>query len=101
MVIYEITAVVSEELTDRYEEYMLRQHIPAVLATGFFLGSSISRNGDRYRIRYKAKHQSKVDQYIEERAAFLRADFQKHFPTGVVLSRETWSVLASLEAPPR
>lgn len=99
MATYEITAVVNENLTAQYEAYMIERHIPDVLATGFFTSATISRHGDRYRIRYETTHESEIDQYLTLRAARLRTDFNKNFPTGIELSREVWEVIFKFDAP--
>lgn len=93
MVTYEVTAIVREDLVDAYEAYM-RRHIPELLATGKFLAATISRSaGNRYRTRYEARDQHSVDRYVAEDAPRLRADFAKHFPNGVELTREVWQTL--------
>jgi hypothetical protein len=93
VVTYEVTAVVRPDLADAYEAYM-RRHIPELLATGWFVRASFARiTGHRYRIRYHARDQQSVDRYIAEDAPRLRADFAKHFPVGVELTREVWQTL--------
>ena len=98
-IIYEVTAVVRADLVDKYEKYMCEQHIPDLLATGYFRAASITRaDGDRYRIRYETNDKETLDSYLQTQAPRLRADFLKHFPEGIELSREVWEVLESWEA---
>jgi hypothetical protein len=93
-VIYEITVEVESELREKYEDYMRRQHIPDLLATGYFRAADFSRSSPRrYRVRYEAFDQNALDKYLEAEAARLRADFIKHFPAGVQVSREIWTVV--------
>jgi hypothetical protein len=93
-VIYEITAVVDIELIEKYEKYMRGQHIPDLLATGYFRGAKfISSPKNRYRILYEAHNQESLNQYLESDATRLRADFLAHFPAGIELSREIWHVV--------
>jgi len=93
-VIYEITAVVAPELTEKYEKYMREQHIPDLLATGYFRGAKFtSSTENRYRILYEAHNQESLNQYLKNDATRLRADFLAHFPTGIELSREIWHVV--------
>ena len=90
---YEVTAIVRADLGDAYESYM-RRHIPDVLATGKFASASFSRlAGGRFRARYEAVDQQSLDRYLAEDTARLRADFSKHFPDGVELSREVWEIV--------
>ena len=77
-----------------YEAYMQDRHIGDVLATGFFATATFSKSSEgRYRIRYEAFDQQALDQYLATRAADLRKHFNDHFPDGVELSRENWTVL--------
>jgi hypothetical protein len=93
-VIYEITAVVAPELIEKYEKYMREQHIPDLLATGYFRGAKFTRSTkNRYRILYEAHNQESLNQYLENDATRLRADFLAHFPAGIELSREIWHVV--------
>lgn len=101
MVFYEITAVVDAEIASQFEEFMSEKHISDVLATGYFSNAVLSRNGERYLIRYEADHQSRIDQYLDLKAPLLRSMFLERFPTGVQLSRDTWEVLARFDPPPR
>jgi hypothetical protein len=94
MIIYEITAIVSADLTEKYEKYMLERHIPDLLATGFFSGAKLTRSGEnRYRIQYEARDRAALDEYLNSDVTRLRADFLAHFPEGVELARENWEVL--------
>ena len=94
MVIYEITAEVRDDLVPAYEAYMRELHIPDLLATGRFVGASISRTGaGRYRVRYEAPDHDALELYLAQDAPRLRAHFAAHFPNGVTLAREIWTVL--------
>lgn len=93
MVTYEVTATVRPELADAYETYM-RRHVADVLATGKFVSASFARSAEnRYRTRYDARDQESLDRYLAEDTARLRADFAKHFPSGVELTREIWQAI--------
>lgn len=99
IVMYEITAAVAPELIEKYEKYMREEHIPALLATGYFRAAKFTRSPDnRYRILYEARSQESLDKYLELDAPRLRADFQNHFPTGIKLSRENWQILNEWQA---
>ena len=91
MIIYEVTAVTADDLSEDFEAYMRGEHIRDVLATGYFTGASFFRtSGNRYCIRYEVRSQEDLDQYLASHAPRLRADFLTHFPEGVEVSRETW-----------
>ena len=94
MITYEITTQVRSDLVENYEAYMRDKHISDVLATGLFLSASFSRAGEgRYRIRYEAIDQESLDSYLRDCAGPLRQHFTDHFPEGIELSRENWTVL--------
>ena len=94
MVIYEVTAVIETELSEKYELFMTERHIPDLLKTGCFETASFETSTPgRYRIRYAARDRESLDRYLAEHAPKLRQDFVAHFPEGADLSREEWSVL--------
>jgi hypothetical protein len=93
MVIYEVTAVVEPERAAEYEQY-IRRHIPDLLATGCFTRASFEKAAPgRYRVRYQADMREDLDRYLRDHASRLRADFSRHFPSGVEISREVWETL--------
>lgn len=94
MVIYEVTAEVDSRLAAEFEAYMTTRHISDVLATGCFLSATMSVSGPRYRFAYMAADQTHLDRYLSDEAARLRDDVVKHFPAGIVFSRETWRVIS-------
>ena len=93
-VVYEVTAVVEHELAEEWERYMREQHIPDVLATGWFTRASLIRaQGGRYRISYHAESTADLDGYLAQSAPALRADFAARYPGGVALTRENWELV--------
>lgn len=99
MIIYEITAIVRADLIEKYETYMCEQHIPDLLATGFFSGAKFTRSSEnRYRIQYHAHDQKALNEYLENESERLRADFLAHFGEGIKVSRENWEVLQTWRA---
>jgi hypothetical protein len=91
---YEVSATVQPELRAEFESYMRGRHIPEVLATRSFIGASFATVGEnRYRTAYFVADDATLQRYLEEHAPALRADFAKHFPVGVELSREVWREL--------
>ena len=97
-VIYEVTAIVRDDLIETYEQYMRSRHIPDLLATGSFVGASFWRSEDgRYRMCYEAATQEDLDEYLNRHAEGLRADLRSRFPDGVKLSREVWNVIEKFD----
>ena len=99
MIIYEITVIVSAQLAESYEKYMREQHIPDLLATGYFSRAYFTRaDKNHYRIQYHAHNQKSLDEYLQNDATRLRKDFLEHFPTDITLTRENWEILQVWEA---
>jgi hypothetical protein len=99
MIAYEVTAVVDEAIAAEFKSYMTNRHIPDLMATGCFASAELSVANGRYRFRYDAVDQAALDRYFEEHAARLRLDVIEHFPSGVELSREVWTIVAEFSAP--
>lgn len=94
MIIYEITATVSDELIEVYEKYMRETHIPDLIATGYFGKAYFTRSGkNRYRVQYHAHDQNALEDYLQNDAPSLREHFNSHFPQKIELSRENWEIL--------
>ena len=95
MITYEVTALVDASLTLKYEKYMISTHLADVLSTGCFVEAVLERAGaGKYRARYRAETEEDLERYLRDHTAAKRADFAKHFPSGVTLSREVWTELA-------
>jgi hypothetical protein len=95
MITYEVTANVDAALTAKYEEYMTSRHLADVLASGCFTEAVLERaSPGKYRARYVAETEADLERYLRDHTAAKRADFAKHFPIGVTLSREVWTELA-------
>lgn len=93
-ILYEVRGVTNDvSLADTIETYLRVTHVPEALATGCFAGAYVSRlDPVTFRTTYVAHDQRSLEQYFAEHTARLRADFVKHFPTGVTLTREEWIV---------
>ena len=96
MIVYEVTAIVRNDLFEAYERYMLERHIPDLMQTGAFVAATFERSRPgRYAIRYSAPDRKSLDEYLADHAPRLRADLLEHFPEGIELSRTEWEVIAS------
>lgn len=96
MLLYEVTLQVDPALAGAVEDHMRREHIPDMFATGCFHRIRFDlASPARFRTSYEARTESDLKRYLQEHAPGLRADFQAHFPTGVTLTRETWTPLES------
>jgi hypothetical protein len=98
MILYEVTLQVEPALAPGVEDYMRRRHIPAIFATACFRRIRFDRASPaRFRTSYQADSQADLDRYLLDHAPRLRAEFHTEFPTGVTLTRETWTQRESWE----
>jgi hypothetical protein len=92
MILYEVTLQINPGLASKVEDYMRRTHIPQIFATGCFRQIRFDRaSAGRFRACYQASNQDDLDRYLKEHAPVMRAEFSALFPTGVMITRETWS----------
>lgn len=92
MILYEVTLQVDPTLAAEVEEHLRTTHIPAIFATGCFHRIRFDRASPaRFRTCYQAESPAELDRYLREHAPRLRAEFQVEFPTGVTVTRETWT----------
>jgi hypothetical protein len=96
MVLYEVTLTVDSHLLPKLPEHMLREHIPQIFATGCFQRIRFDHSPpSRFRTSYEARDEAELQRYLREHAPRLRSEFQALFPTGVTLTRETWTPMQS------
>jgi hypothetical protein len=93
MVLYEVTLDVEGRLGPALAEYMAHDHIPAIWATGCFQRIRFDQaSPSRFRTCYQAESQADLDRYLRNHAPEMRAEFASHFPEGVTLAREIWTI---------
>lgn len=80
MYIYNVTINIDESVHDRWLEWMKKEHIPAMLATGKFTNALMTRvmveeemGGMTYSVQYRLKHKEDLKKYYAEDAEKLRA----------------------------
>lgn len=97
-VVYEVTVEVDRSLVDAFVRYMTEEHIPQIYATGCFRRIRFDRAASTtFRSAYQAATAADLERYLQHHTAAFRADFGAHFPTGVTVSRVTWSSIATWE----
>jgi hypothetical protein len=91
-VLYEVTLQVEPARAPAVEQYMRNHHIPLILRTACFYNIRFDRGGEgKFRTSYHAHSSAELERYLQYHAPALRAEFQADFPSGVVLTRETWT----------
>lgn len=80
MYIYNVTINIDESVHDRWLEWMKKEHIPAMLATGKFTKALMTRvmveeemGGMTYSVQYRLKNKEDLKKYYAEDAEKLRA----------------------------
>ena len=87
MIIYNVTANVSDNIVEEWLIWMKEDHIPRVLQTNLFISVSINRiisnsdSGTTYAIAYKLESLAILQKYETQYAPKLRDEYNSKFPT--------------------
>ncbi len=93
---YEVTVELEPALVEKFLAYMTEKHEPEIFATGCFRSIRLDRAGPTtFRGTYEAVTLQDLERYLRDHTAAFRADFAAHFPAGAVVSRVTWTQIAS------
>jgi hypothetical protein len=93
MLIYNITSIIEPDIKEGYLDYMKKEHMPEVMATGKFLECNLFQltdpvnEGLTFCAQYTAKNQEDLNDYRENYSPELQAKFQVKFPDKVVAFR--------------
>jgi hypothetical protein len=99
MLLYEVTLQVEPSLARKVEAHMIGEHIPEIYATGCFQRIRFDQaSPSLFRTSYEARSDPDLQRYLSDHAPRLRAAFNAVFPTGVTLTRGTWSQLRSWQS---
>lgn len=105
MLIYNVTINVKESVKDSWVSWMIKTHIPDVLATGKFLEATMTRvlvdeemGGITYSVQYKVKDRKTLDLYYQTDAERLRNETIKRFGNSLVAFRTELEVV-TIEKP--
>lgn len=85
MIIYNVTANVSDNIVEEWLSWMKEDHIPRVLQTNLFLSASINRiisntdSGTTYAIAYKLESLASLQKYETQYAPILRDEYNSKF----------------------
>src|SRR5688500_148102 len=81
MIIYNVTTKIAAPVADQWLQWILKEHIPAVMNTGCFKEYQVVRllevddsEGPTYAIQYKANDINKYHEYINLFADSLRKE---------------------------
>jgi hypothetical protein len=86
MILYSVTINVDDSIHDRWYEWIKKEHIPEVMATGCFKSSEIFRvvspepeEGTTYCIQYYSDDIADYEKYQIEHAAILQTKHKDKF----------------------
>ena len=85
MIVYNVTVSIDESVHEEWIKWMVREHIPEVMATGLFLENRFCKiigqeeGGKSYSIQYLAETEEKYNTYLENHAQELQAKHIEKF----------------------
>ena len=79
MFVYNVTIKIHDSIQHEWLNWLQKEHVPEVIATGCFSGATILRlletddsEGPTYTIQYQAQSKALYNQYIEKFAGIMR-----------------------------
>ena len=99
MILYNITVSVNSECTKEWLEYMINEHIPEVMNTGYFRDYKLCRvqgdeqGGETYAVQYLAFSADAFNAYNTNCAPAIQADFHKKWGSKATAFRTILPVL--------
>ncbi|WP_209402504.1 DUF4286 family protein [Pseudozobellia sp. WGM2] len=101
MYIYNITTNIEEAVHEQWLQWMRKEHIPEVLATGKFLSAKLTQviveeemGGITYSVQYTTVDKETLNKYYKDDADRLRNEAQKRFPNKFVSFRTELKVIS-------
>jgi hypothetical protein len=99
MIIYNVTVKINNEVHDEWFQWMKETHIPAVLATGYFLENKLCKvlvddtDGKTYSIQYSCSKMADLNKYYETEAPRLQKEHAAKYQDKFVAFRTLLEVL--------
>ncbi|PKA98720.1 uncharacterized protein DUF4286 [Flavobacteriaceae bacterium MAR_2009_75] len=101
MYIYNVTTNIEEAVHEQWLQWMRKEHIPEVLATGKFLSAKLTQviveeemGGITYSVQFTTIDKETLNKYYKEDADILRNEAQKRFPNKFVSFRTELKVIS-------
>jgi len=98
-ILYNVTVSVSEDVHEKWLQWMKATHVPDVLSTGCFDSARLLRvhafeqGGLTYAIMYEAPSMEAYERYLQQHSPRLQAEHQAIFGESVVAFRTLLEVL--------
>ena len=99
MIIYNVTVNIEDSVHDEWLDWMKRQHIPAVMGTGYFLENKICKvlveeeSGSTYSIQYTCANMKDLQEYQEKKAPQLQREHAEKYKEKFVAFRTLLEVV--------
>ena len=99
MIIYNVTVIIDEDISEEWLNWMQVKHIPDVMATGKFIDGKLSRilaeeeGGLSYAIQYLCPDMETYEAYLRENAPALQKDHTERYAGKFVAFRTLLNVL--------
>ena len=99
MILYNVTAIVDEEIHGDWLNWMREEHIRDVMNTECFVSNRLLKvldspnEGTTYCIQYIAENKQNYDNYIKNFAPVLRNSFPERFNNKFVIFRTLMEVI--------
>ncbi len=99
MIIYNVTVNIENDVREEWLKWMRENHIPDVMATGYFLDNKICKvlvdeeQGTTYSIQYTCKNMDDLKKYQQLEAPRLQKDVTDRYANKFVAFRTLLEVL--------
>jgi len=100
MIIYNVTAKVHSAIAAEWLQWIIREHAPAIVATGCFRSFSVLRllevddsEGPTYAIQYRADDGAGYNRYIQEFSGRFRQEGYERWGDRFVAFRSVMEVI--------
>lgn len=99
MIIYNVTINIDNDVHDEFVSWMKNEHIPKVMATGYFLENRMCRlmveeeSGTSYTIQYMLKNMEDYNEYQERHAPALQKETMDKYRDKFVAFRSLMEVV--------
>ncbi|MFW5658786.1 MAG: DUF4286 family protein [Bacteroidota bacterium] len=102
MILYSVTVNIEPSVANSWEQYMREEHIPDVMATGYFEGYRMTRllqpapeEGVTWNIQYECVSMAQLNIYQEKAAPALQAEHHQKFEGKFVAFRTILEIVDS------
>jgi hypothetical protein len=100
MIIYNVTIQVEHAIAEEWLQWLLKDHIPAIMATGCFTQRQVVRlletddaDGPTYAVQYYARDKEHYQTYLDRYAAGFRKESTERWGARFIAFRSTMEIV--------